>query len=101
MIHFNSTDSAMCRVRPSTRSVVSPTGNGKYDGIFVDIGNIVNGPTFVSVRWQELYRHLLEEVVGASGKPRFDQNICFYNVMSERERRAAQELQKATDAASS
>lgn len=99
MIHFNSTDSAMCRVRPSTRSVVSPTGNGKYDGIFVDIGNIVNGPTFVSVRWQELYRHLLEEVVGASGKPRFDQNICFYNVMSERERRAAQELQKATGAA--
>ena len=73
--------------------------NGKYDGIFVDIGNVVNGPTFISVRWQELYRHLLEEVVGVSGKPRFDQNICFYNVMSERERRAAQELQKATGAA--
>lgn len=100
MIRTNiGTGTGNTRVRPSTRSVVSPTGNGKYDGIFVDIGNVVNGPTFISVRWQELYRHLLEEVVGTSGKPRFDQNICFYNVMSERERRAAQELQKATGAA--
>lgn len=100
MIHSNiGTDSAMRRVCRAARSVVSPTGNGKYDGIFVDIGNVVNGPTFISIRWQELYRHLLTEVVGAPGKPRFDQNICFYNVMSERERRAAQELQKATGAA--
>lgn len=69
-----------------------------FNGIFVDIGNVVNGlAPFVD--WRALYRHLLTEVIGAPDGSRFDTNVCFYHVRSRPEQDAAQELQRATGAA--
>ena len=69
-----------------------------FNGIFVDIGNVVYGSA-PSVDWRALYHYLLTEVMGAPEESRFDCNICFYNVKSEPEQDAAQKLQRATGAA--